>query len=175
MRVGALALAKAAKIRRLPRRGGSAQSPAYDTTGSDPPPVLRLPTGQESEARLRSRVDVRRVLPILAVVLAYAMTPGALEITENALHLVIHGDSAHAEDSHAPDTDTDHAPDTDTDEHGCSGTYHACSCHRSPQVADAALWTLSPVSSVLRPGQVTAPATLKSSGFAREIDRPPQA
>ena len=32
--------------------------------------------------------------------------------------------------AHAQDAGADHAPDGD--EHGCSGTFHLCSCHHSP-------------------------------------------
>jgi hypothetical protein len=66
---------------------------------------------------------MRRILPYVAVVLVYLMTPLAGEITENVVHLLAEGHAAHAieDDAHAPD-----GP-----EHGCSGPFHMCSCHSS--------------------------------------------
>ena len=62
-----------------------------------------------------------RLLPALALVLAYAIAPGAGELTENAVHLVMTGHTAHAadQDGHEPRGD----------EHGCSGPFHVCPCH----------------------------------------------
>jgi hypothetical protein len=106
------------------------------------------------------------VLPIIAVLMVYAMTPGALELTENAVHLVRHADTAHA--------DGDHAEDSDRDEHGCSGTYHACTCHSSPHFVDNSVAPRAaaplPAPTVRLP-VIVAPV---DSGFARDIDRPPR-
>lgn len=65
-----------------------------------------------------------RVVSFIALVLVFVLTPGMTELAENAAHVVTQGHGAHAFD------DTDHAPMGD--EHGCSGTFHACSCHASP-------------------------------------------
>ena len=68
---------------------------------------------------------VSLVAQILALVLAYLMTPGTGEITEAVVHAAVHGDTAHA----------DHAGHEDAgsqDEHGCSGSFHACLCHHAP-------------------------------------------
>jgi hypothetical protein len=59
------------------------------------------------------------------VCLVWAMTPGLTEAVENAWHLASSGHTAHA-----PEAGEDHAPVGD--EHGCSGTFHLCSCHHSP-------------------------------------------
>jgi hypothetical protein len=66
---------------------------------------------------------MRRILPHIAVVLIYLMTPSAGEITENLLHLLRTGHTAHAiqDDAHQP---------VDP-EHGCSGPFHVCACHSS--------------------------------------------
>jgi hypothetical protein len=66
---------------------------------------------------------MRRLLPYVAVVLVYLMTPLAGEITENVVHLLAEGHAAHAieDDAHTPE-----GP-----EHGCSGPFHMCSCHSS--------------------------------------------
>lgn len=111
--------------------------------------------------------QMRRVLPIIAGLLVYVMTPGALELTENALHLLRHGDTAHA--------DAKHAPDGPNDEHGCSGSYHACTCHSSPQfVSGPSAPTVPPPTDVART-VVLGPADMLADGFPRGIDRPPQA
>lgn len=66
---------------------------------------------------------VRRVLPHVALLLVYLMTPSAGELLENVVHLVTKGHAAHAfhDDAHTP---------TDP-EHGCSGPFHVCCCHSS--------------------------------------------
>lgn len=57
------------------------------------------------------------------MLLIYLMTPAAVELTENVVHLVMTGHSAHAfgDGAHRPD-----GP-----EHGCSGIVHVCGCHSS--------------------------------------------
>ena len=65
-----------------------------------------------------------RVVSLIALLLVFVLTPGMAELAENAAHVVIEGHGAHALD------DVEHAPMGD--EHGCSGTFHACSCHASP-------------------------------------------
>jgi len=56
----------------------------------------------------------------VAALLIYTMMPGAGELTENVVHLVTSGHGAHALN------DGDHQPRGA--EHGCSGTFHVCSC-----------------------------------------------
>lgn len=46
-----------------------------------------------------------------------------MELVELAVHVLRYGDVAHA-DAH----DEDQSP-LGADEHGCSGTFHLCSCH----------------------------------------------
>ena len=64
---------------------------------------------------------VRRFIPGIAVLLAYAITPGAGEMVENLAHFVLawHGAPAHR--------DADEAPCKDA--HGCSGPFQTCPCH----------------------------------------------
>lgn len=66
---------------------------------------------------------MRRILPHVAVLLVYLMTPSAGEIVENVVHLLTKGHTAHAieDDAHEPDGA----------EHGCSGPFHFCPCHSS--------------------------------------------
>lgn len=66
---------------------------------------------------------MRRMLPYVAALLVYVMTPAAGEVVENAVHLVLTGHTAHAlhDGAHQPDSP----------EHGCSGPFHICHCHSS--------------------------------------------
>jgi hypothetical protein len=57
---------------------------------------------------------------LLALALALQLTP-ALEVVENGVHVLTEGHGAHALD------DAEHAPAGDC--HGCSATFHVCSCH----------------------------------------------
>jgi hypothetical protein len=56
--------------------------------------------------------------------MAYLMVPSSGELTELAVHVLEHGDSAHSESA------GHERPDGD-DEHGCSGTFHLCLCHHT--------------------------------------------
>ena len=109
--------------------------------------------------------SVPRLFPALALVLAYAMTPGAGELTENAVHLVMTGHTAHAahQDGHEPRGD----------EHGCSGPFHVCSCHGT--AAFVAERTPIEVQAV-RPASESVTwvvGDLESDGIATGIFRPP--
>ena len=74
--------------------------------------------------------DVHRLIPGIAILLAYAVTPGAGEMTENVAHFLRDGHAAHT--AH----DVDHAPHGDA--HSCSGPFQTCPCHgTSAFVADS--------------------------------------
>lgn len=74
---------------------------------------------------------MRRLIPGIAILLAYSVTPGAGEITENIAHLLRDGHAAHA--AH----DAGHAPEGES--HGCSGPFQTCPCHgTSAFVTDSA-------------------------------------
>ena len=62
---------------------------------------------------------------LFTMALIWSMTPGLTEFVENVWHLAVSGHSAHAIDA-----GPDHAPEGD--EHGCSGTFHLCTCHHTP-------------------------------------------
>ncbi len=64
---------------------------------------------------------MHRFIPVIAVLLAYAITPGAGEITENVAHYLLEGHAAHAphEAGQPPSGDA----------HGCSGPFQTCPCH----------------------------------------------
>lgn len=49
------------------------------------------------------------------------MAPGVAELSETAVHLVVHGDSAHTGGA-------GHEKPDGADEHGCSGSFHLCTC-----------------------------------------------
>jgi len=53
--------------------------------------------------------------------LVFLMTPGLSELVDDALHLVRTGHTEHAAGHH----------DGEDAEHGCTGTFHTCSCHQS--------------------------------------------
>ncbi len=62
---------------------------------------------------------------LLVPALVALLTPGLVEAAENLWHVV---ESGHA--AHAADAGRDHLPQDE--EHGCSGTFHLCSCHPTP-------------------------------------------
>ena len=64
---------------------------------------------------------VRRLIPGIVVLLAYAVTPGAGEMVENVAHFVVDGHAAHV--GH----DAEEEPCNDS--HGCSGPFQTCPCH----------------------------------------------
>jgi len=65
--------------------------------------------------------SVHRLISGIAVLLAYAITPGAGELTENVAHYLLDGHAAHAQH------EAEEAPSRDT--HGCSGPFQTCPCH----------------------------------------------
>lgn len=65
----------------------------------------------------------RQVRPVVALVTLLFVTPGALELVEDALHYAVHGDSLHDEGHE--------------DDHCCSGAFHFCSCHARSVAAPA--------------------------------------
>jgi hypothetical protein len=108
---------------------------------------------------------MRRSVALVAVLLVYLMVPGSLELTESLAHLVVHGDTAHA------DVDDHEKPGGD-DEHGCSGGYHLCVCHHTTG------FIVSPGVHVERPALpvITDPvstADLTPSADVGRIFRPP--
>lgn len=105
-----------------------------------------------------------RLIPGLAILLAYAITPGSGEITENAFHLLTNGHGAHAlgEEDHGP-----------ADEHGCSGPFEVCPCHGSGAFIVARtqveVETAQPVAARVR----WFLADLRADGVRTDFFRPP--
>lgn len=108
------------------------------------------------------RTAISRVC-VLALILAF--TPGAGEAVENLGHLIGQGHLAHAEQ-----TDDHHEPTGE--EHGCTSTFHLCSCHTS----------LSFLVAEGRPSSVIAPTGFRAisrsgtlpTGFGPSVERPPR-
>lgn len=104
---------------------------------------------------------------LLVFALAWLVTPGLTEATENLWHLLQAGHGAHAQAQGA-----DHAPEDA--EHGCSGTFHLCSCHSAPAPALTAglprLGELDDAEGVRR-----SSAQHLSDPHRSPPDRPPQA
>ena len=64
------------------------------------------------------------VTKILLLGVIWAITPGLTEVVENLWHFAAAGHSAHAIEE-----GSDHVPEND--EHGCTATFHLCSCHQA--------------------------------------------
>ncbi|QQR89792.1 MAG: hypothetical protein IPJ88_16690 [Myxococcales bacterium] len=64
---------------------------------------------------------IKKLSPIVSLVLALQFVPGLGELVESAVHFAVHGHSAHAL------SDTEHQ--SQEAEHGCSGPFHLCPCH----------------------------------------------
>lgn len=109
---------------------------------------------------------VKRLAPIIVFTLVYLLTPGAFELTENVLHLVGHGDTAHGE--------AGHSGAESSDEHGCSGPYHFCICHTSVTFLGGSIVSVAldePPSVALG---LSDPGDVSDSGYAHRIYRPPR-
>jgi len=108
---------------------------------------------------------MRRSRTIVALLLVFLFVPGTMEVTENLLHLVTHGDLAH----HVQDADH-HEPGG---EHDCSGIFHSCLCHSSVLVTvslDGGNFTTPPPHVGRHLNHVLDRTT---SGFPDRLYRPP--
>ncbi len=75
----------------------------------------------------------------LAFLLILSLLPATTELIEAVVHYVEHGDLAHAEaDEHGTTA-------LGMSEHGCSGTFHLCSCHTAIAVTPTIAGTLTPI------------------------------
>lgn len=104
---------------------------------------------------------------LLVLALAALLTPGFVEAAENLWHLAAAGHGAHASDagpSHRPQDE----------EHGCTGTFHLCSCHPAPA------WRIASgtrtAESLIPAGRRTAPpAGHRLDGYHTALLQPPRA
>lgn len=83
---------------------------------------------------------------IVVVVVALAMIPGLGEVAEAAVHLVETGHVTHVSHAH-PDGELPRDA-----EHGCSGTFHLCTCCARPAFQMTARLAVPPCSD---PGQTS--------------------
>lgn len=101
------------------------------------------------------------------LVLIVLLIPGAFEVMENLWHLGATGHVAHAADAGA-----DHAPEGQ--EHGCSGTFHFCTCCPTLSFRVPAVVNLSTASQPLRPTRRFVQPHYESPTLPLP-DRPPRA
>lgn len=122
-----------------------------------------MPSSAPRLPRFR-RSLMRRFRPLVALALVYLMTPMAVEITENVIHVIKSGHTAHALD------DAEHA--SDDPEHCCSGPTHVCSCcHSTGFVASvtAGIGTASTCTTQLP----WSADDLRADGHLARVFRPP--
>lgn len=101
----------------------------------------------------------------LVLVLTVMLIPGLVEGVENLWHLAEEGHAAHAT-SEGVDHDR-----SDDDEHGCTGTFHLCSCHHASSTLPIAPATLV-LGHAVRSS--VAIVTLPPPPFLAGLFRPPQ-
>lgn len=109
----------------------------------------------------------RSLRGVVAGVMLFFITPGAVELVEDVVHFVAHGDTFH---------DTDHDA-----EHCCSGAFHFCSCH--PRTVAAPSSATAPSVVVPRAWhewrRSAWPAAALDDGpadeYSQELSRPPAA
>ena len=108
---------------------------------------------------------MRSLLPYMAIIMIYLMTPGAGEFAENIVHLAINGHTAHALD--------DAAHQSEGDEHGCSGPFHFCQCHTStPFTITMQVTDMDSALMLLQSFRWRAEEVI-SDGFLLDVFRPP--
>jgi hypothetical protein len=103
---------------------------------------------------------------LAALLLLWALFPGAGEVTENLVHLSLHGHTAHAA-GHADDHAKPGA------EHGCTGPFHVCSCHTSTPFELTRAAKLPSLRSTL--AELAAPPLHLLARPHPPLDRPPSA
>lgn len=111
-----------------------------------------------------ARVKVR---PVSLLLLAVLLMPLWVELVENGVHLVEHGDVAHA----AQGPGHEQAP---SPEHGCSEFFHFCSCCRTA-AAEGAVMAGVPAPEPLLNDLVSGLPESTSSELARSLYHPPRA
>ncbi len=112
----------------------------------------------------RSRATFRPTSQAIALVMLLFVTPGALELVEDTVHFLVHGDSLH-DDAHESD-------------HCCSGAFHFCSCHaRSVAAPMPSLVVLAHAPRVLQETvlEFADPRVGPADDHTRQLDRPPAA
>lgn len=115
------------------------------------------------DARSLPFVAVRLWLKLLAVPLALSMSPGLVELVDDATHYVLEGRTDHAEGEDA------------CPEHGCAPSSHHCGCCTSIAMAatSAAVRVRGPLLGLGLP--VAETTATGPSGVRTPIERPPTA
>jgi hypothetical protein len=106
----------------------------------------------------------RNAARTIALLLLLVLTPGVGEAVENLCHLVAEGHLAHgaSHDEEAPHPGA---------EHGCSGTFHLCACHRTLSFLATGAVLRPPLEAGTRlPKTVALPL---AAGFHRIPEEPP--
>lgn len=106
---------------------------------------------------------MRHARNLLALVLALSMSPAIVEVVEDGAHLVLDGQTDHAEDADA------------CPEHGCTPTSHHCACCISIALAGASIVAGVPASDASRRGWALDPDLTGPRGVLTELERPPRA
>lgn len=136
-------------------------------------------------ARRDTLSGMRLVTRVFALVMAFVMCPGGLELLRDVAHLAVAGHVAHetmtagvlddVAAAAAPDPH-EHGDDSHKDdEHRCSGAFHVCGCHVSPTfVAARAPGDIARagVSSGAR-GAIDASSQGARTGVSSSMFRPP--
>ena len=112
-------------------------------------------------------IPVGMLLRICVIGLVWLLIPGLTEAAENVWHVATAGHSAHSADAGA-----DHAPDDD--EHGCTGTFHLCTCCHSAPVNVAPVLSVKSADDDGR-DEVRRAAPPLPTPFLTGFDRPPRA
>ncbi len=103
--------------------------------------------------------------PYIAVFTVYCMTPGAVEVIENVIHVTQNGHTAHAFD------DDYHTPQGV--EHGCAGTLHVCSCCQTPVFVRPRIAATVSIGLEANWGSMPEADDLASDGYLTGVFRPP--
>lgn len=104
---------------------------------------------------------------LLVLCLAMFVLPNLAEAAENVWHLLATGHDAHDQQA-----GSDHAPEGD--EHGCSGTYHLCTCcHTAP--VDSTRWLTAKIADAPDRGAPRSVPAGHTSPFLSSLDHPPRA
>lgn len=112
-------------------------------------------------------IPMRSLARLSLIALIWFVTPNLTEAVENVWHLFLSG-----HDAHAVELGADHAPEGD--EHGCSGTYHLCSCCHTALGDSTPLVVLRSFEPPDRRARA-AVVTSRPSPFLGNPDHPPRA
>ena len=99
---------------------------------------------------------------MLALWLAAISVPGAQELIEDAVHVLVDGHTAH---------DPEHADEQPG--HCCSGLFHSCACHVNAVATAAGAPTRLPPQHFARNHVTRGAPALDRTGFRSDPFRPP--